>query len=107
REHIEQYLLEDAFVADDTIDAVATVSEDGSRVTLTAANRSLYSSAVIKVSDEIAGMRITMSDIVTAEDVRSFNSFDHPDLIHSESFETGLPSITLPPHSVVRLVFNA
>lgn len=106
REHLEQYILENAFEAESSIDAVATVSEDGTRVTLTAANRALYKSASITVSDEIAAMNIAMSDIVSAEDVRSFNSFEHPDLIRSYPFKADIPTIVVPPHSVIRLVFT-
>ena len=106
REHIEQYLLDEAFTADDAIDAVATVSEDGERVTLTAANKDLYHTATLRLCDEILDMEIVMSDIVCADDVRAVNSFDDPELIKSYPFEAALPEITIPAHSVVRLVLK-
>ncbi len=106
REHLTQYLLEDALVADDEIDALATVSEDGTRVTLTAANKALYDAHTLKVCDEIGDMRIVCSDIVTASNVRACNTYAEPELVRDAHFDTSLPSITVPPHSVIRLVLE-
>ena len=107
KEHLEQTLLEGAFTVNGDADACASVNEDGSRVVVTVANRHLYNEASITVSDELQKMRVTMSDIICSEDVRACNTFYQPDLIHAEHFETSLPSITLPPHSVIRLVLEA
>ena len=106
REHLTQYLLEDALIADDEIDALATVSEDGTRVTLTAANKALYDAHTLKVCDEIGDMRIVCSDIVTASNVRACNTYTEPELVRDAHFDTSLPSITIPPHSGIRLVLE-
>ena len=106
KEHLEGYALEDAFVADGTVDAFASVSENGERIVITAANKHLYNDARLTVCDEIKDMKIVVADIVRADDVRSFNAPAHPDLIRSYSFETKLPEITIPPHSVIRLVLT-
>jgi len=106
KEHLGQILLEDAFTADPSVDAVATVSEDGSRVVLSAVNRDLREEAALTLCSEIAGMRLTASDIVTAGDVRHYNSFEHPDLIRAEAFPASPTDIRLPPHSVIRLVLT-
>lgn len=106
REHLEGYVLEDAFESDESIDALASVSEDGERITVTAANKHLYDSALLRLSPEIADMTVLMSDIVCAEDVRSYNSNENPELIRAYPFEAACPLVTIPPHSVIRLVFS-
>ena len=106
RAHIGGYILEDAFTADDTVDAVATVSEDGERVTVSATNKDLYKTAKLRLCDELSDMEIVDSDIVCAENVRSVNSFDHPDIIKAYPFATDIPEITVPAHSVIRLVLK-
>ncbi|MBE6609877.1 MAG: hypothetical protein E7634_04345 [Ruminococcaceae bacterium] len=107
KEHLEQTLLEDAFTINGDADACASVNEDGSRVVVTVANRHLYNEATVTVSEELRGMRIAMSDIIFSDDVRACNTFDQPDLIRAEHFDSSLPEITLPPHSVIRLVLEA
>ena len=51
-------------------------------------------------------MKIVMSDIVRADDVRSFNAPAHPDLIRSYPFDAELPNVVIPPHSVIRFVLE-
>jgi alpha-L-arabinofuranosidase len=106
REHLEGYVLEDAFESDESIDALASVSEDGERITVTAANKHLYDSALLRLSPEFADMTVLMSDIVCADDVRSFNAPAHPDLIRAYPFDTALPEVVIPPHSVIRIVLE-
>ena len=48
-----------------------------------------------------------MSDIVYSDDVRNYNTFDNPELVRAVEFKTELPEINIPPHSVIRIVFNA
>ncbi|MBQ9117371.1 MAG: hypothetical protein IJY04_10135 [Clostridia bacterium] len=107
KEHLEQYVLEDAFTAEEYVDAIATVSEDGNRIVLTAANSHLYESKKLTVCEETAKMNITASDIVYSDNVRSYNTFDNPELIRAVEFKAELPEIKIPPHSVIRIVFNA
>ena len=106
KEHIEQILLEDAFTADESIDAVATVSEDGRRIVLSAANKDLYKEAALQLSPEIAAGTLTASDIVRADDVRACNTYAEPNKIQAYPFETSLSSVVIPPHSVIRLVIT-
>ena len=106
KEHLENYVLENAFEAYESIDALASVSEDGSKVTITATNKHLYDNASICVSDELRDMKITMADIVRANDVRSVNTPEHPELIKDYPFSATLPEIVIPPHSVIRVVLE-
>lgn len=106
KEHLEQYLLDGAFTSDDFVDALATVSEDGKRVVLTATNAHLYEAKTLTLCDELANMKVTASNMVYSDDVRNFNSFDNPNLITERDFTATLPTITLPPYSVIRLVFE-
>ena len=107
KEHLDQYVAEDTFTADEYVDALTSVNESGNRIVLTAANSHLYEAKTLRVCDEIAKMNITASDIVLADDVRSWNSFDDPNLIREEHFDTSLPNIVIPPHSVIRIVFES
>ena len=106
KEHLEQYLLEDAFVTEEHVDAVMTVSEDGKRAVLTATNAHLYEEKSISLCEEIAKMRVTASDIIRSECVRNYNSKEHPDAIRAYEFSVTSPKITIPPHSVIRIVFE-
>ena len=106
KEHPEQDLLEGAFTAGDGIDALASINADGNRVTLTAANRNLYDSATLTLCPELREMNIVMSDIVNTKNVRAYNSPDHPEEITQHPFEAASPELTLPPHSVIRVVFT-
>ena len=106
KEHLENYVLEDAFEADETIDALASVSEDGKRVTVTATNKHLYDNASLRLSDELSDMKIAMADIVCTDNVRSVNTPENPDMIKDYPFSASLPEIVIPPHSVIRLVLE-
>jgi alpha-N-arabinofuranosidase len=106
REHKEQYLLADAFACGAEVDAVASISEDGGKVVLTAANKDLYRESAITVCEEIASMRIAAADVIYSEDVRAYNTYEDPDRITAKPFDAALPAILLPPHSVIRIVFE-
>ena len=48
-----------------------------------------------------------LTDRVTAENVRAFNSFEAPDVICDRPFAvSSLDSLQIPPHSVVRICLN-
>lgn len=106
KEHLDQYVTEDAFTADEYVDALSTVNESENRVVITAANSHLYDAKTLTVCDELLKMKITEADIVCSDDVRNYNSFENPDLIRSVPFDTTLPGIIIPPHSVIRIVFQ-
>ena len=107
KEHLEQTLIEDAFTVNGDIDALASISDDEKRITITATNKDLYKDATLIISKELQTMRVDIADIVNSDDVRAVNTFENPDLIHAESFDAFLPEIKLPPHSVIRLVLKA
>ena len=109
REHLEQYVADDLFSTDDeSVDAFASATEDGGRVVITAVNRDLYKGATLTLSEEICGMRLVMADIISSEDVRSCNTYEQPDLICAKRFDSiSFPSVELPSHSIIRLVFEA
>ena len=106
RDHIEQYLLENAFSASGAVDAVATISENGNQVVLTAANKDLYADGEIILSADLAKMSITASDIIYNPDVRAYNTYESPDVIRATRFEASSPKIILPPHSVIRIILE-
>ena len=108
REHLEQYLTEDmAKVTEGEADIVVSANEDGSRAVLTALNRHLTDNAALNLSEELTKMKLTMSDIVSSENVRDYNTYEEPDKIVSKHFD-GVDSgtVLIPPHSVIRLVFE-
>ena len=76
RPHLGQYLthvLPDDI--DPDLDAVATVSEDGRKLTVSIVNRHLYESRDISIHLSESGWHIVKADIVSAADVRSYNTF--------------------------------
>ena len=108
REHLEQILVDGLTkTVEGEADIVASASESTDRVVITAVNRSLSDRAVIKLSSELDGMALTMSDIVYADDVRAYNTYDDPYVITDKHFG-GVDgnTVILPAHSVVRLVFE-
>ena len=106
KEHLEGYILDDAFECSDMVDAVASINDSGDRITVTAANKDLYNSVSLKLSAELADMDVLMSDIVRADDVRAVNTPEHPELVRSYPFDAELPEIVIPPHSVIRVVLS-
>lgn len=108
RDHLEQYLVDDATeVTEGEADVLVSANEDLSHVVITAVNRHLTEPASIRISSELSQLKITKADIICAEDVRSYNTYENPDLIKSEAFESEVfPEMKLPAHSIVRLVFE-
>ena len=108
RDHLEQYLAQGlAETLSGDLDLLSSVSEDCDRVTLTAVNRGLDSTAKMKLSSELSEMEIVKSDVLNAENVRAFNTYDTPFAICDRPFDTkGRCEIELPAHSIVRLVFE-
>ena len=108
KEHLEQYLSEDAvIITGGEADALASANEDQSRVVVTAINRHLTDTATIKLSDDLSKMSLVMSDIVTSDDVRAYNTYEQPERICAKHFDgVNFPEISLPAHSIVRLVFE-
>lgn len=106
KEHQDQYLVD---VLPDNIDkdldTVATVSEDGEKMTVSIVNRHLYEEKQVKL--DIPGWKVEKADIVTAENVRDYNTFDDPEKIRDHSFDvSGFPVMPIPAHSVVRILLT-
>lgn len=89
---------------DPDLDTVATLSEDGTGLTVSIVNRHLYESRAISLLLPEDGWTVIQADIVTADNVRDYNTFDTPERITSKPFpipET--PDFSVPKHSVLRL----
>ena len=108
REHLEQYVVEGAAeVTAGKVDVAVSSTNEGDRVVITAVNEDLYDAASVKLSDELRDMRVASSNIVSAESVRVYNTYEQPDLICARPFETAVfPQIDIPPHSVVCIVLE-
>ena len=104
KEHTTQYLTDVLpHNIDPDLDTVATVSDDETKMTVSIVNRHLYEARDINLhlSDDWI---IVRGDIVTCDDVRSYNSFEAPERICDRTFAAESPDcITIPKHSVVRL----
>lgn len=105
RAHQGQYLI--SVLPDDIdedLDTVATVSEDGNSMTVSIVNRHLYESKQILLDFAKDGWCVEAADIVTAENVRSYNTFDEPETIRDRKFDVSEDmSLVVPAHSVVRI----
>ncbi len=108
REHFGQYLLHTLpNDVDRDLDVVATQSESGDRITVSIVNRHLTETKPISLSFAKENWQVEKADIVTAENVRAFNSFEAPDVICDRPFAvSSLDSLQIPPHSVVRICLN-
>lgn len=108
RPHTGQYLVD---VLPDTVDAdldtVATVSEDGENMTVSIVNRHLYDTKEIGLGTTASMWNIAEARIVTAEDVRTYNTYDEPERITDKEFHLdSAERIAVPPHSVLRICFT-
>lgn len=105
KEHLGQRLIpllpEDV---DERLDAVATMSADGSRITLSFVNTDLYEEKAAVLQLPEGEWRVEKAEVLTAADVHDCNSFDVPDRVCDIAFACtpGQP-VTLPPHSLVRI----
>lgn len=106
KEHQDQYLVDILpNDLDKDLDTVATVSEDGKKMTVSIVNRHLYEDKQVEL--ELPGWRAVKADVVTAENVRGYNTFDDPEQIRDHAMT--LPEkgcVTVPKHSVVRICFE-
>ncbi|HCS75513.1 MAG TPA: hypothetical protein DIW17_16765, partial [Clostridiales bacterium] len=104
REHIGQYIIPVlSSYYDDMLDLVATISEDGNRITVSIVNKHLYDNKSIEFITPEGEWFVSNSEIVYNEDVHMRNDFESPTSICNLPFEKSC-TITLPPHSVARLV---
>ena len=105
--HAGQFLI--PLLADDIdtdVDAVASISEDQKDLTVSFVNRHLYEEKQTDISSILSSYDVLYADIVTADDVRAYNSFDDPERIKDAPFDVQGGSFALPPHSVVRICLS-
>ena len=104
KEHAGQYLthiLPDDIEPD--LDAVASISEAEKKLTISIINRHLYDAKDIYIN-LTEGWKVTKADIVTADNVRDYNTFEKPERISDHAFEvTESLCFSIPKHSVVRI----
>ena len=103
--HLGQYLTH--ILPDDLdpdLDTVATVSEDGTKLTASIVNRHLYEERQITLNLPNGSWHTVCADIVTSEDVRAYNTFDEPLRICARAFSVAdTMTFAVPRHSVIRL----
>ena len=104
KEHTNQYLthvLPDDIDTD--LDTVSTVSDDGTKLTISIVNKNLYDEKAIDIALK-EKWKVVKADIVTCEHVRDYNTFEQPYKIKDDAF--AVPenlSFSVPKHSVVRI----
>ena len=107
RPHTGQYLvhvLPDRIDGD--LDTVATVSEDGNELTVSIVNRHLYDAKTVELGLD-ADYAVSSARIVTADDVRTYNTYDEPERIVDRDFTIeSADKMTVPPHSVLCVCFT-
>ena len=103
--HTGQYLLPTLPTdIDDDLDTVSTLSEDGTKMTVSIVNRHLYDAKEINLSIAADGWTVTTADIVTCDDVRAQNSYEDPERICDKPFDVPENlAFTVPKHSIVRI----
>ncbi len=107
KEHLEQYLLDiDYTISGGKGEMLASMSEDDSRVVITMINRDICNDAVFEIRDDLSQYKTVSSEILTAENLRDENTFDDPYKICSKPFTPFADSVTLPCHSIVRMVLE-
>ncbi|MBE6691414.1 MAG: hypothetical protein E7590_09095 [Ruminococcaceae bacterium] len=105
REHAGQYLL--PLLPDDVdedLDTVATISENGEQLTVSIVNRHLYDTKPISLAFAKSAWTVERADVVTADAVRAYNTFEEPERVRDHPFS--VPDdmeLSIPPHSVVRI----
>ncbi|MBE6552360.1 MAG: hypothetical protein E7665_09555 [Ruminococcaceae bacterium] len=85
---------------DEMTDVFASKSSDGKKLVVTIANKDLYESKEAITAPE--GYTLSSASIIYAEDVRAYNTFEDPFVIKESVFEGD----TIPPHSIVKFVFE-
>ncbi len=91
---------------DERIDTVASLSDDANELTVSIVNTDLYEEKAIDLN-LVGNWNIKDSKILTAKNVRDFNSFENPETICDSHFEVGdLSKISIPKHSIVVITFE-
>lgn len=105
REHLGQELVDVYPESEDKdVDVLATISKNKEHITISIVNRSLYDNKQIAINLLEQDYRIISADIVTANEVRDYNTFDEPMRICERNFVANdLGDLIITPHSVVRI----
>lgn len=108
RDHLEQDLIKVLPDSDDDmLDAVASLSNDRCRLTISMVNKDLNSPRIIVLNLPQGKWKIIKSDIITAGDVHACNTFEEPGVICDRPFAVSdFQKIELPNKSIVRLVLE-
>ena len=105
KEHMGQYIV--PVLPDDTdkdLDAVATISEDGNKMTVSIVNRHLYEDKKCGLRFKNGLWKVEKADEVNAENVRDRNTFENPEKIKDRPFKIkDAENVVVPAHSVVRI----
>ena len=107
RDHLEQRIL--TVLPNELnkdMDMVASLSEDGKKMTVSIINRHLYDNCDVNLNIG-ENWKVSKSDIVNCADIHDFNTFDEPEKICDKPFECESTShFVIPPHSVVRICYS-
>ena len=108
KDHLEQRLA--TVLPDDVdhdLDTIASISEDGKALTVSLVNRHLHEAKSIALELPPGEWKQAKSDIITADDIHSRNSFDNPEVVCDRPFDVqDIRQMELPPHSIVRITFT-
>ena len=92
---------------DHDLDTIASISEDGKALTVSLVNRHLHEAKTIALELPPGEWKLAKSDIITADDIHSRNSFDNPEVVCDRPFDVqDIRQLELPPHSIVRITFT-
>ena len=89
------------------LDTIASISEDGKALTVSLVNRHLHEAKSIALELPPGEWKLAKSDIITADDIHSRNSFERPEVVCDRPFDVqDIRQLELPPHSIVRITFT-
>ncbi|MBP5638493.1 MAG: hypothetical protein J6X55_03380 [Victivallales bacterium] len=92
---------------DDDLDVVASMSEEGERLTLSVVNRHLHERRKLDLGLPDGEWTVSKADIVTADDIHATNSFETPEVICDRPLAlSDVKNLEVPPHSIVRICFT-
>ena len=92
---------------DEDLDVIASVSEDGQKMTLSLVNRHLHDSKAIAFQLPSREWKLEKADIITADDIHAQNTFDEPEVVRDRPFSVlDVYQFELPPHSIVRIALK-
>lgn len=109
KEHLGQYLMPlTGLEKEPMLDALASVSGDLRKVTITLVNKGLDHAATVVLPENLRqGYRVRKADIIAPARVRDQNTFSAPEMIVSVPLALGdCEPIELPRHSIARITLE-